>query len=75
MLIAISLWESKANTEAYNTNTYPEVLRTSARMIDGTPKAQRFDAVTSTFHHVAVAECQRDRPPYRAASLVGWWKE
>ena len=55
MLIAISLWESKANTEAYNTNTYPEVLRTFARMIDGTPKAQTFEAVTSTFHHVAVA--------------------
>jgi len=53
MLIAISLWESKANTEAYNTNTYPEVLRTFARMIDGTPKVQRFEAVTSTFHHVA----------------------
>jgi hypothetical protein len=53
--IAISLWESKANAEAYNTNTYPEVLRTLARMIDGTPKVQTFEAVTSTYHNVAVA--------------------
>ena len=53
--IAISLWESKANAEAYNTDTYPEVLKTLARMIDGTPKVQTFEAVTSTFHHVAVA--------------------
>ena len=53
--IAISLWESKANAEAYNTNTYPEVLRTLASMIDGTPRVQTFDAVTSTFHNVAVA--------------------
>ena len=53
--IAISLWESKANAEAYNTNTYPEVLRTLARMIDGTPKVQTFETVTSTFHNVAVA--------------------
>jgi hypothetical protein len=53
--IAISLWDSKANAEAYNTNTYPEVLRTLASMIDGTPKVQTFDAVTSTFHNVAVA--------------------
>ena len=53
--IAISLWDSKANAEAYNTNTYPEVLRTLARMIDGTPKVQTFEAVTSTFHNVAVA--------------------
>jgi hypothetical protein len=54
-VIAISLWESKGNAEAYNTTTYPEVLKTLARMIDGTPKVQTFEAVTSTFHNVAVA--------------------
>ena len=54
-VIAISLWESKANAEAYNTNVYPEVLKTLAGMIDGTPKVQTFEAVTSTYHHVAVA--------------------
>jgi|SRR5271157_699557 len=54
-VIAISLWESKANAETYNTNTYPEVLRKFARMIDGTPRVQTFEAVTSTFHTVAVA--------------------
>ena len=53
--IAISLWENKANAEAYNTNTYPQVLRTLARMIDGTPKVQTFEAVTSTFHNVLTA--------------------
>jgi hypothetical protein len=54
-VVAISLWESKANAETYNTNTYPEVLKTFARMIDGTPKVQTFESVTSTFHNVAVA--------------------
>ena len=54
-VIAISLWENRADAEAYNTNTYPEVLKTFARMIDGTPKVQTFEAVTSTFHKVAVA--------------------
>jgi heme-degrading monooxygenase HmoA len=54
-VIAISLWDSKANAEAYNSSTYPEVLRTLGRMIDGTPKVQTFEAVTSTFHKVAVA--------------------
>jgi hypothetical protein len=54
-VIAISLWESKANAEAYNTNAYPEVLKTFARLIDGTPTVQTFEAVTSTFHNVAVA--------------------
>jgi hypothetical protein len=54
-VVAISLWENKANAEAYNTNTYPEVLKTFARMIDGTPKVSTFESVTSTFHNVAVA--------------------
>jgi hypothetical protein len=38
----------RANADAYNTNTYPEVLRTFAQMIEGTPKVQTFEAVTST---------------------------
>jgi hypothetical protein len=54
-VVAISLWENKANAEAYNTNTYPEVLKTFARLIDGTPKVKTFESVTSTFHHAAIA--------------------
>ena len=48
---AISLWENKADAEAYNTNTYPQVLNTLARFIEGTPKVQTSDVVTSTFQH------------------------
>ena len=51
---AISLWENKYDAEAYNTNTYPEVLNTMARFIDGTPKVQTSDVVTSTCHKIAV---------------------
>jgi len=53
--IVISLWDSKANAEAYNTTTYPQVLKTLGKYIDGTPRVQTFEAVTSTFHDVAVA--------------------
>jgi hypothetical protein len=52
---AISLWDNKANAEAYNTNTYQEVLRKLGRFIDGTPKVQTCEAVTSTFHNALVA--------------------
>ena len=52
---AISLWDNKIDAEAYNTNTYPQVLNTLARFIDGTPKVQTSDVVNSTFHNVAVA--------------------
>ena len=47
---AISLWESKTDAEAYNTDTYPQVLKTLERFIEGTPKVQTSDVVNSTFH-------------------------
>jgi len=53
-VIAISLWENKADADAYNTNTYPEVLKTMGRFIEGTPKVQTSDVVASTLHHIAV---------------------
>jgi hypothetical protein len=52
---AISLCENKTDAEAYNTNAYPQVLKTMARFIEGTPKVQTSDVVTSTFHKIAVA--------------------
>jgi hypothetical protein len=51
---AISLWDNKANAEAYHANAYPEVLKTLARAIDGTPKVQTGEVVNSTFHKIAV---------------------
>jgi len=53
--VAISLWESKANADDYNTNTYPGVMKTLANVIDGTPRVQTFETVVSTFHNVPVA--------------------
>jgi hypothetical protein len=51
---AISLWANKTDAEAYNTNTYPQVLKTLARFIEGTPTVQTSDVVSSTFHNSAV---------------------
>jgi hypothetical protein len=51
---AISLWENKADADTYNTDTYPQVLKTMERFIDGTPKVQTSDVVNSTFHKIAV---------------------
>ena len=47
---AISLWDNKNDADAYNTNTYPQVLKTMARFIEGTPKVHTSDVVNSTFH-------------------------
>jgi hypothetical protein len=51
---AISLWETKSDAEAYNTNAYPQVLKTMERFIEGTPKVQTSDVVNSTFYKIAV---------------------
>ena len=40
---AISLWENETDADAYNTDTYPEVLKMMARLIDGTPRVHTFD--------------------------------
>jgi quinol monooxygenase YgiN len=54
-VVAISLWDSKANADAYNNNHYPEVLRTLAKMIEGTPQVNTFETVTSTLHSLVAA--------------------
>ena len=49
--VSISLWEKKSNADDYNAHAYPEVLKTLSKVIDGTPRVQSFETVTSTFHH------------------------
>src|ERR1700728_2841883 len=51
---AISLWDNKADAEAYNTSTYPEVVKSLSKVIDGTPRVQTCEVISSTFHKVAV---------------------
>jgi hypothetical protein len=50
---AISLWDNKASSDTYNTNTYPEVLKTMAKFIEGTPQVQTGEVVNSTFHKIS----------------------
>jgi hypothetical protein len=49
-MTAISVWENKNDADTYNTNTYPQVLKTLARFIEGTPQLHTFDVVSSTLH-------------------------
>ena len=52
-VVAISLWDTKDYAEAYNTAGYPEVLKILDRVLDGTPKVQVSDVITSTSHKAA----------------------
>src|SRR5579863_4514675 len=53
-LTTISLWENQKDADAYNANTYPGVLKTLARFLEGTPQVHTFDVVSSTLHKQAV---------------------
>ena len=50
--VSISLWEHKSDADEYNTRIYPEVLKTLAKTVDGTPRVHTFETVISTFHNV-----------------------
>jgi hypothetical protein len=49
----ISLWDEKENAEAYDRNTYPEVQKLLAKVVEGTPQIQTYEVSNSTFHKVA----------------------
>ena len=51
--IAISLWDRKENAEAYGRDTYPEVLKSLAKVIDGTPEVLNYEVASSTCHKIA----------------------
>src|ERR1700674_2921319 len=51
----ISLWDTPENAEAYNRRTYPEVTKTLARVVEGTPQVETYEVANSTFHKIAVA--------------------
>jgi steroid delta-isomerase-like uncharacterized protein len=50
-LIAISLWDSKEQADAYNVSDYPKVLKVVHAMLDGTPKVQSLNVLSSTIQH------------------------
>jgi hypothetical protein len=53
--VSVSLWENKQSADDYNTNTFPEVLKTLSKIVDGTPQVRNYETVMSTFHHVPTA--------------------
>ncbi len=51
--VAISLWDRKENADAYTRDTYPQVLRGLAKVVEGTPEVHAYDVSNSTFHKIA----------------------
>jgi hypothetical protein len=49
-VIAISLWDSREQAEAYQTAVYPQVMTSLNPVLDGSPKLRVADIVSSTLH-------------------------
>lgn len=51
--LGISLWDFKADADAYDRGTYPQVLKALSKVIEGTPQIRTYDVANSTFHKIA----------------------
>ena len=52
-VVAISLWDRKENAEQYSRDTYPQVLKGLAKVVEGTPKVHAYEVSNSTWHKIA----------------------
>jgi hypothetical protein len=53
--VGISLWDQKESAEAYNRGTYPQVQKTLAKVVEGTPEIKTYEVANSTFHKIPLA--------------------
>ena len=52
-VLAISLWDRKESADTYSRETYPQVLKGLARVVEGTPEVHAYDVSNSTWHKIA----------------------
>jgi hypothetical protein len=53
--VGISFWDTQENADAYSRGGYQDVLKTLARVLDGTPRVQTWDVCNSTVHKIAAS--------------------
>ena len=51
--VSISVWDQKANAEAYARGTYSQVLKAVANVVEGMPQVDTHEVSNSTFHKIA----------------------
>ena len=54
-VMAISLWDSKQSADLYSRETYPQVLKSLERVIDGSPEVRGYEVATSTLSNIAAS--------------------
>jgi hypothetical protein len=51
--VGISLWDQKNQAESYDRDTYPQILKSLSKVVEGTPKVQTYEVCNSTIHEIA----------------------
>ncbi len=51
--VSISMWDRRESADAYGRDTYPAVLKSLDKVIDGTPRVDTYEVSNSTFHKIA----------------------
>jgi hypothetical protein len=51
--VGISVWDLKESAETYARGAYAGVLKTLAKVVEGTPQVQTYEVCNSTFHQIA----------------------
>ena len=51
--MSVSLWDSKANVDAYQLEGFAEVAVLLSKLIDGAPRVGSYQVYNSTFHKIA----------------------
>jgi hypothetical protein len=51
--LAISLWDRKESADLYGRDTYAQVLKGLAKVVEGTPQVHGYEVSNSTFHKIA----------------------
>jgi len=51
-VLAITLWDRRANADTYGASVYKDVLRMLGNVIAGTPEVATNEVMHSTFHHI-----------------------
>src|SRR3989442_1614055 len=70
-VVAVSLWESRQDAEAYERATYPQLLKALADVIERAPVVGTFQLAYSTLHERGAAAFPHQSTSTTAPSGVG----
>ena len=70
-VVALSLWESKENAEAYQRQSYPEVAKMLAKVIESAPQVKTYELGLSTLHKLGSTALANQSPNTTPSAGVG----